>query len=298
MSEDDTTPALRSPEDAFSVLGDETRLSILFELARVASERGAEATVSFSALRDRVGVTDSGRFNYHLNQLSDGFVERVEDGYRARYPGLQVVSTVQAGLYAEPDRRTTEAAFDCPTCERPMEIAYRESVLVLRCPEHGPMTSYPVPPGALEGRTLQEAMTVAFRRAMAEMEFGMAGICQRCWGTVTVEWPVDPAQPGMAPADWLWTTVACDRCWLRYEVPYRTLVAAHPSVRGFYADSGHDQTAAIFSPVSTGNDSVCSVTVHDDRRVTVTVDLETTLSVTFDETFGVLDQRRTPPESG
>jgi hypothetical protein len=287
-----TTPHVEFPEEAFSILGNDTRLSVLLELARVASERGPGATVSFSELQQRVEVDDSGRFNYHLGQLSDDFIEKEDGEYRARYPGLQVVSSIYAGLYSEPDRLTAESDHDCPQCELSLEIRYRDLSLALECPEHGLMSSYPVPPGAFDGRTLQEVTGVMFRRAISEIESGVAGVCQRCWGTVETEWPVDAPEWNTSPDGVTWVEIDCDRCWLTYKIPFRTVMAASPAVRGFYTENGYDQMAAFVGPVSTDVEGVCSITVHDDRRVTTTIELEDTLSITVDEEFDVVEQTR------
>lgn len=67
-----------TPEDAFAVLGDETRLNVV----RVLWSAGASheyddvddtaSTMPYSELRRRVGVEDDGRFNYHLSKLLVG----------------------------------------------------------------------------------------------------------------------------------------------------------------------------------------------------------------------------------
>jgi hypothetical protein len=291
-----TTPHVESPEEAFSILGNDTRLSVLLELTRVAGEGGASATLSFSELQQRVGVDDSGRFNYHLDQLGDDFIAKDDGEYRARYPGLQVVSSIYAGLYNEPDRMTAESDYDCPQCERSLQIAYRDLSLALECPEHGLMTGYPVPPGAFEDRTLEAVTTVMFRRAIGEIESGVAGVCQRCWGTVEAEWPAGPPEWKTASEDLTWVGIACDRCWLNYKVPYRTVMAAFPAVRGFYTENGYDEIDAFMGPVSTSSETVCSITVHDDRRVTTTIELGDTLSITLDEEFDIVEQTRNPSE--
>lgn len=40
-----------------------------------------DAPLEFSTLRDRVGIAESTRFNYHLQQLVDDCVRAGEDGY-------------------------------------------------------------------------------------------------------------------------------------------------------------------------------------------------------------------------
>lgn len=69
--------------DAFEILGNDTRLAILLALWE-AKEPGppfaepSERAVSFSELRDRVGVKDSGQFNYNLDKLVGAFIEQAE----------------------------------------------------------------------------------------------------------------------------------------------------------------------------------------------------------------------------
>lgn len=86
-------------DDVLSTLGNDTRLRILLELAAVASHDGLGAGLSFSELRDRVDVADSGRFNYHLDKLQERFVTKEEDQYLARYPGLAIIAALYAGEY-------------------------------------------------------------------------------------------------------------------------------------------------------------------------------------------------------
>ena len=59
------------PAEAFSVVGNETRLAIL-EALWAAPER----PVTFSELRSRVGMADSAQCNYHLYRLTGQFVAK------------------------------------------------------------------------------------------------------------------------------------------------------------------------------------------------------------------------------
>lgn len=64
-----------------SLLADETRIRILRELYAVGSTDGEATGLQFSTLRRRAEVSDSGRFNYHLDQLTGQLVAKVEDRY-------------------------------------------------------------------------------------------------------------------------------------------------------------------------------------------------------------------------
>lgn len=86
-SDEGDTSAL-SPDDAFAVLGNDTRMKILQTLGE------ADEPLRFSELRDRIGVRDSGRFNYHLDKLTGHFITETDDGYALRPAGTRVVEAV------------------------------------------------------------------------------------------------------------------------------------------------------------------------------------------------------------
>lgn len=74
------------PTDALAVLGDETRVAILRALA------AAEEPLPFTELRERAGVDDPGRFNYHLSTLREYFVREIDGGYALGEAGSRVVT--------------------------------------------------------------------------------------------------------------------------------------------------------------------------------------------------------------
>ena len=65
--------------EAFSLLANEDRLAILKAVVR-ADER-EETPLSFSTLREAVDIRDSGRFSYHLRELTGHFLTHSADGY-------------------------------------------------------------------------------------------------------------------------------------------------------------------------------------------------------------------------
>jgi len=104
---------LTDPTDALSVLADETRLAILRALA------DADDPLPFSRLRERAGVSDSGRFSYHLRQLCEYFVRETPEGYELGHAGARVIdATSAAGDDAPTDPGVTPG--DTPTGECPV----------------------------------------------------------------------------------------------------------------------------------------------------------------------------------
>ena len=74
---------------AFELLGNETRIEILRVLASADEE-----CLSFSTLRKRVGIDDSGQFNYHLNRLAGHYVRRTTDGYAICQTGTDALEAI------------------------------------------------------------------------------------------------------------------------------------------------------------------------------------------------------------
>ena len=84
------------PPSIGALLADETRIRILSELYAVRVDEVEPDGLQFSTLRRRVGVADSGRFNYHLDQLSDKLVMKTEDKYRLTPAGERLVRALVA----------------------------------------------------------------------------------------------------------------------------------------------------------------------------------------------------------
>jgi len=91
--------------ETLALLGDERRVAILRELAAAGAVPDSTVTISFSELLDRVGIRDSGQFNYHLGRLRGRFVDRTDDGYRLTSTGAALGETI-LGSVENPGRVT------------------------------------------------------------------------------------------------------------------------------------------------------------------------------------------------
>lgn len=126
----DTGDGGLSPDEAFSVLGNETRVQILQALGE------ADGTVPFTNLRERVGIRQGGNFNYHLDQLLGHFVGKTADGYVLRQPGRRVVQAVLSGaVTADTSFEYTQIDEACWVCEAPMVVGYDQEHLDMYCTE-------------------------------------------------------------------------------------------------------------------------------------------------------------------
>ena len=274
-TDSDDTGVDRATEDAFATLGDETRLRILIELGRAVSEGGHGSGLSFSDLRERVGVSDSGRFNYHLDKLEGRFVRKNNNGnYTARYSALAVVSAFYAGAYApERTEQTAETDRTCMECDRSLEMRYAVQSFELNCSEHGTRLGFPAPAGAIEPRTLDELYEVVVARAMSNMNLIRQGICPRCWGTTIIDYPYDVGdidEPAVG------VSIACDRCWLHYETLLRIIASSHPAVRGLYQEQGYELYDAFLRESLMYSAYQVQVDETEPMRATVAVELDGT----------------------
>ena len=121
------------PAEAFSAVGNETRLDIL-EALWAAPER----PVTFSEFRSRVGMADSAQFNYHLYRLTGQFVAKTDDGYDFRSPGRAVIQAVLAGsLNQDPELEPFAVEGDCIDCGAGPEAFDEDERLRVVCPDWG-----------------------------------------------------------------------------------------------------------------------------------------------------------------
>lgn len=100
-----TVPGLAN---VFTLLSDETRLRIVFELVLRRGECPADPTLSFSQLRSRVGAGDAGRFNYHLGRLRGDIVQKVNGGYQLTPTGEAIGVTLVVGALDRLDARESD----------------------------------------------------------------------------------------------------------------------------------------------------------------------------------------------
>jgi hypothetical protein len=109
--EDEPATMAERTEDAtyaLEALGNEIRMSILRELA------DADGSLSFTELRKRVGLRDTGKFNYLLTKLCEYFVRQTETGYELGHAGTRVIAAVVPT--ATVDGNEANEGNSCPVC--------------------------------------------------------------------------------------------------------------------------------------------------------------------------------------
>lgn len=305
--------------EAFSILGNETRLSIMLALWEAYDPGAEDNAVLFSELRDRVGMSDSGRFNYHLDKLAGNFIRKTADGYELRRIGHQIVGTVIGGIGIEEptfepielDEGADELAgprysfSSCFWCGAPNEIRYQDGALLLFCTEcEGNFGEGRHGGGTFEGagfidRTPEQAFWAHFSRTQHITLSLVEGVCPRCAGPVDTSLEICEDHDSEGP---------CDNCGAVWPINFRSrcrvckrssggppnwMVGFHPDVVGFYSERGVQYQFASdggFGPTVLDPENEQTVVSDDPLRVRITYEYEgDQLEVLIDEEMNVLE---------
>ncbi|WP_232703476.1 ArsR/SmtB family transcription factor [Halobacterium wangiae] len=262
-------------EDAFAAVADELRVRILQALW------DAEDPLSFSELRDRVDVRDSGRFNYHLGELRGRFVEQTEDGYELRFAGMKLVTALHSGIYTE-DVSVGPAPVDgeCVVCGGDLEVHYEDERGRVDCVDcEMAVISTGVPPAFVDGREDDLAAAIDGYVRSTQRKFA-DGFCPACSGSTTGRLEDGEHGPQM-----LYT---CDRCGGEFQGLVAAAVVDHTEVVAFYHEHGHDVRDIPVWELDWFDDAGWD---GDHAVVTVSLDGDE-LALTVDENLDVVGSER------
>lgn len=213
-----------SPDAAFKALGNETRMEILQTLGR------ADDPLSFSQLRNRVGIRRGGRFNYHLGKLVGHFIEKSEQGYDITQAGRKVIQAVLSGAVTEaPESGLTEIDEACQLCSAPIEVRYRDHRMEAFCTEcagiwgdekydsieqtDGYLGQRQLPPAGLVDRSWNEAYRAAWVWHMLKIYALANELCPACSAHLDMGFSVcSDHEPGDG---------RCEHCDRRYAAIFR-----------------------------------------------------------------------------
>lgn len=180
-----------SPDEAFSVLGDETRLQILQVLGE------ANGALAFSELFKRIDYEDSSNFQYHLDKLVGHFVTKADGEYRLQQAGRRVVEAILSGTVTDnPVLEPTEVDERCPICSAAMKVGYQQERAEMYCTEcaglfdsassdprlgeDGYLGHMSLPPVGVDSRSPAEILKAAWTWKHLDVVADSSGICSRC----------------------------------------------------------------------------------------------------------------------
>lgn len=301
-----------SPEAAFGVLGDETRLAILLVLGR------ADGALAFSDLFDRVDYDTTANFSYHLEKLLGHFVRETDEGYAIRRTGERVLEAVLSGAVTDaPVLERTAVDKPCFRCGGSMEVSYREEAVGLYCADCGGTRSGSsetaawsadhepdilghvyVPPAGVRERSPSELLRAAEIWTLAGVQARSRGVCPRCSATVEHEVEVcedhDAADGRCDACDQLFAVTVFERC--RNCVFAMTSIAtirllATPELMSFMIDHGVDPMAPEGFHVANLEEETAVSTEPFEARFTFRADGEE-LTLAVDGDFEVTDATR------
>lgn len=311
------------PDDAFAVLGNETRISILRTLGE------SDEPLSFTELRDRVGVRQGGQFNYHLEKVVGHFVGKTDEGYMLRQPGRRVVQAVLSGAVTDDSELAyTEINKDCWWCGAPIVVRYEQERLDLYCTECdgtygdagvrrpsqiadtippvpadlGYLGAFFLPPAGVDTRTPDEAYRVGMVWEMLEYFAISSDICPRCSGSIMTAARVCRDHDDMdglcqhcGNRKAVHLHVDCQNCIYRNEGTFVYALYGEPELMAFLIMNGAsllspDSDVHLFRVAGSYDEEIISVDPFK-ARFTFTVDDES-LTMTVDDDFAVINSTR------
>lgn len=290
-------------DDAFSRVANDTRFEIIQSLWSAAAD--GEAPLAFSALRERTGIQDSGKFNYHLGELVPQFVRDTEEGYTLTWAGRKVIGAAVSGVYTDATSTAVGplGVGTCPNCSGTLEGTYANGEMVIECADCGVIVTdgLNAPPIVAADHEHDELPTVLNKLLLTEIQKTVRGFCEICTGRVetSIYRPEDIPSGGDDDAEddigeMFGVRATCQACGYRSHGVVGAYLLDHPAVTAFLWDAGIDirdtpvwELEWLFEPHTV-------LLEEDPLRVEVTVSVgEDTLVLTVDENLTVLDHERT-----
>jgi DNA-binding transcriptional ArsR family regulator len=300
--------------EAFDALGHETRLAIVEALADERRLSWQPRGLSFSELRETVGLRDGGKFNYHLDKLRGRFVYQDGDEYVLTNAGLEIAGAVRAGRFGDtPEPTSGTIDRTCPVDGVDLEAVYDHGYLQVRCPEHGDIFAANLPPAAATDRSIEEIHRLGIGQNRWTIERARKETCPHCWrhmhATAPAEYPEEvmaarqdsgrsdhggPDGDAAAEVQQTLAEFACDDCGLTFWLPVSVCVVDHPAVVAYYHEHNVNALEAVYLGLPHVTGANGDVVQDDPVRIEIVVAMHGAahgLVVTLDGVTEILDVR-------
>ena len=312
------------PETALSLLSNEVRASVLWQLSEARGGDGPPPTLSFSELEALAAPeVDSSRFNYHLQELVGPYVERVEaeaewgdasrpvpgmagdpeEGYQLTPEGTTLIRTIRAWSAEGETARELAIDHDCDYCGTGLSARYEHAILVVECPNCEYLYDYNLtPPGVLTG--VDDAFADADDDAVLDRaaEYNRAvrlafarGSCPYCGNRVDAEFQ-NPENTGYPRGDRRAALIrrGCSHCGNKDNLTVGELLLREPRVVSFCLENGLDVTRTpIWEIEFAATDRHTTVRSTDPWAVAVSVGFDDDqLTLVVDESLTVVEEQR------
>jgi hypothetical protein len=245
--EGDESSGKIDPQEAFQLFSHEMRLEILFALWKSPSY-----ALPFSEIQDAVGERDSGKFTYHLEQLTGQFVTEIDGQYVLQLAGHRVIDAIQSGVFhTSPTLSPVEAPGSCAHCGTTPTFEYDELLATVSCGEcETKLIEYPFEPGGFQDRSDAEAVDAFDRRTKFIWRLASSGACFVCAGRVEVAYTESAPQIDhddrygefFAADHPALFHLTCRNCSFYSYIPVGTRLLDDPAAVGYLSMSGIDVT--------------------------------------------------------
>jgi DNA-directed RNA polymerase subunit RPC12/RpoP len=228
------------PEDAFDLIGHDIRTSIIRTLQEEFRRGSREAP--YSDLKSRVGVRDSGQFNYHLQKLVGHFVVKADGAYQLSYAGRKAASAIAGGTYNEQasiEPRSVAGA--CVNCgDEALVLTNSDARFDISCSTcNTSVVHMPFPPGAVDSYEVDELKTAFDRWVRSWNMLSATGVCPECGSRMQREITEDQGETTIGNVD-IRYGLDCTQCWMSGFLPIGCLLVDHPAVVSFHWNRGHE----------------------------------------------------------
>lgn len=217
-------------DEAFSKLSDPVRVDIVQSLGE------SDHPLSFTELHSLVGIRDSGRFNYHLQQLEGIFIQQTNEGlYRLNYAGLRVLGTLFAGEFLKSEaEQVVEINSECSQCNSSLQATYADEHVTIRCPDcQSVSTDFGFPQGGFSERSGSDLTSVFDAWLKNQFIQARNGLCMNCTGDFVHEFV-----ESVEHLEWDQPIIASFRCQLcgsEVNMSIQSLLYLSENVRLYYS---------------------------------------------------------------
>ena len=286
-------------DDVFGVVANDTRFEILQALWDIHTESPEEIDgperdpVPFSDLRERVGVRDSGRFNYHLSELVPRFVQHRADGYALTHAGAQIIGAVVSGVYTETDTELdANPVDDCgkQNCDGTLEASYDDGHVTVACDDCDVRIVMHAPPILVGAHDVESNPDTLQQYTLTELQKTIRGFCPLCNGPIDARVARGHLGDDDPPDGRVKVVHECRECGLVSHTSAVSLLLDHPAVVSLLYEAGYDYREIALWKRPESVESVESIVDDDPVRVAVTVTVDgEELSVLLDEELSVIE---------
>lgn len=298
-----------TPDAAFDLLGNDTRVGILQALWDTFDSGKHDNAVSYSNLFEQVEIADSGNFSYHLERLVGPFVRSTARGYELKQSGINVIRGIVTGSVTEdPEFGPVGIDIRCPICNAPVEISYADEFMRVSCTqcegrvnwndECGLLFGALVPPVGLRNYSTDEAFRAAVVYTLHEIATFHDGVCSHCMSPVELTLNVcrnhDPGVGTLCPNceryDMAEVWMVCSTCKRSIPPQASLVILNEPQVRTFYDEHTHGYRFASWETVERSFDVEEQLLSEDPIMVefTITAD-DAALQLSLDRELNVRD---------